>query len=106
MLMPQQIMTTVTQNGEVTEQAIGALRLDYLGGQGLFIGMLVALLVTRFYAFLSAKKLMIKIARKCTTDGYTITFTRFCGNDHLYVGLFVYVLIWLYSIRQYFSIFH
>lgn len=61
MLMPQQIMTTVTQNGEVTEQAIGALRLDYLGGQGLFIGMLVTLLVTRFYAFLSAKKLMIKL---------------------------------------------
>ncbi|MGG5359158.1 MULTISPECIES: PTS sugar transporter subunit IIC [unclassified Enterococcus] len=61
MLMPQTIMTTVTQNGQATEQAIGALKLDYLGGQGLFIGMLVALIITRFYAFLTKKNLMVKL---------------------------------------------
>ncbi|MBM6614928.1 PTS sugar transporter subunit IIC [Desemzia sp. RIT804] len=61
MLMPQQVMTTVTQDGQVVEQAIGALKLDYLGGQGLFIGMIVALLVTRVYAFLSKKNIMLKL---------------------------------------------
>ncbi|EME3566343.1 PTS sugar transporter subunit IIC [Enterococcus faecium] len=61
MLMPQSVMTTVTQDGKAVEQAVGALRLDYLGGQGLFIGMLVALLITRFYAFLAKKNIMIKL---------------------------------------------
>jgi len=61
MLMPQSVMTTVTQNGKAVEQAVGALKLDYLGGQGLFIGMLVALLITRLYAFLSKKNLMVKL---------------------------------------------
>lgn len=61
MLMPQTIMTTVVENGENVEQAVGALKLDYLGGQGLFIGMIVALLVTRFYAFLSKRNIMLKL---------------------------------------------
>lgn len=61
MLMPQSVMTTVTQDGKAVEQAVGALRLDYLGGQGLFIIMLVALLITRFYAFLAKKNIMIKL---------------------------------------------
>lgn len=61
MLMPQSVMTTVTQDGKAVEQAVGALRLDYLGGQGLFIGMLVALHITRFYAFLAKKNIMIKL---------------------------------------------
>jgi len=61
MLMPQQVMTSVMQDGKVVEQAIGALKLDYLGGQGLFIGMLVALLITRLYAFLSKKNIMVKL---------------------------------------------
>ncbi|MGK0552050.1 PTS sugar transporter subunit IIC [Enterococcus faecalis] len=61
MLMPQQVMTSVMQDGKIVEQAIGALKLDYLGGQGLFIGMLVALLITRLYAFLSKKNIMVKL---------------------------------------------
>lgn len=61
MLMPQTVATTVMQDGQTVEQTIGALKLDFLGGQGLFIGMLTALLVTRFYAFLSRKNIMIKL---------------------------------------------
>lgn len=61
MLMPQTISTTVIQDGQEVTQAIGALKLDFLGGQGLFIGMLTALLVTRLYAFLSKKKIMLKL---------------------------------------------
>jgi PTS system cellobiose-specific IIC component len=61
MLMPQSISTTVMKSGHATTQAIGALKLDYLGGQGLFIGMILALLVTRLYAYLSSKNIMIKL---------------------------------------------
>ena len=61
MLMPQSINTTVMQHGKAVTQSIGALKLDYLGGQGIFIGMLVALLITRLYAYLSSKKLVVKL---------------------------------------------
>lgn len=61
MLMPQSISTIVVQNGKNVAQAVSALKLDFLGGQGLFLGMLVALLVTRLYAWLSTKKLMIQL---------------------------------------------
>ncbi len=61
MIMPQTITTTVLENGQATETVINALKLDYLGGQGLFIGMLVALLVTRLYAFLASKNIMFKL---------------------------------------------
>ncbi len=61
MLMPQTITTTVMNDGKAVESAIGALKLDFLGGQGLFIGMLIALLVTRLYAYLSKKNLMVKL---------------------------------------------
>ncbi|WP_291649455.1 PTS transporter subunit EIIC [Clostridium sp.] len=61
MIMPQSIMTTVINNGEQTEQVISALKLDYIGGQGIFIGMIVALLVTRLYAYLSSKNMIIKL---------------------------------------------
>lgn len=61
MLMPQSIMTTTVNNGEQVQQAIGALKLDFLGGQGLFIGMIVALVVTRLYAYLSSKNLVVKL---------------------------------------------
>ena len=61
MLMPQTISTTVIQDGKAVEQTISALKLDFLGGQGLFIGMLTALLVTRLYSYLSKKKIMIKL---------------------------------------------
>jgi PTS system cellobiose-specific IIC component len=61
MLMPQTVSTLVMQDGKAVEQAVGALKLDYLGGQGLFIGMIVALLITRFYAFLSSKNIMLKL---------------------------------------------
>ena len=61
MLMPQSVTTTVMKSGHATSQAIGALKLDYLGGQGLFIGMILALVITRLYAALSKKNLMIKL---------------------------------------------
>lgn len=61
MLMPQTVSTIDMQNGKAVEHAIGALKLDYLGGQGLFIGMFVALVITRFYAFLSNKNIMLKL---------------------------------------------
>lgn len=61
MLMPQTISTTVIQHGKAVTQTIGALKLDYLGGQGIFIGMIVALIITRLYAFLSSKKLIVKL---------------------------------------------
>ncbi|WP_163654863.1 PTS sugar transporter subunit IIC [Listeria sp. PSOL-1] len=61
MLMPQTIVTTAMKDGHAVDSTIGALRLDFLGGQGLFIGMLIALLVTRFYAYLSKKNIMIKL---------------------------------------------
>lgn len=61
MLMPQSVITTVVKNGEEVQQSIGALNLDFLGGQGLFIGMIIALLVTRLYAYLSSKKLVLKL---------------------------------------------
>ncbi|WP_122646658.1 PTS sugar transporter subunit IIC [Enterococcus mediterraneensis] len=61
MLMPQTISTIVVENGKNVDQVISGLRLDYLGGQGLFIGMITALLVTRFYAFLTKKNIMVKL---------------------------------------------
>lgn len=61
MLMPQSVTTTLMKSGHATSQAIGALKLDYLGGQGLFIGMILALVITRLYAALSKKNLMIKL---------------------------------------------
>lgn len=61
MIMPQTITTSAMQDGKLVDTAINALKLDYLGGQGLFIGMLVALLVTRLYAYLSTKNLSFKL---------------------------------------------
>ena len=61
MIIPQTITTTVMQDGKAVESVINALKLDYLGGQGLFIGMIVALLVTRLYAYLSSKNIMFKL---------------------------------------------
>lgn len=61
MIMPQTITTTVMENGAATESVINALKLDYLGGQGLFIGMLVAIIVTKLYGWLSTKNLNLKL---------------------------------------------
>ncbi|KRL14486.1 PTS sugar transporter subunit IIC [Schleiferilactobacillus perolens] len=61
MLMPQSIPTIAVEHGKNVEKAVGALKLDFLGGQGLFLGMIVALVVTRLYAYLSTKKLMLKL---------------------------------------------
>lgn len=61
MIMPQTVASVVTQDGKQVPTNIGALRLDYLGGQGIFIGMLVALIVTRLYAYLNTKNLVIKL---------------------------------------------
>lgn len=61
MIMPQTIMTSVMKDGQLAETAINALKLDYLGGQGLFIGMIVALVVTKLYGYLSSKNLMFKL---------------------------------------------
>ncbi|STY45266.1 PTS system oligo-beta-mannoside-specific EIIC component [Listeria grayi] len=61
MIMPQTVASVVTQAGKQVPTNIGALRLDYLGGQGIFIGMLVALIVTRLYAYLNTKNLVIKL---------------------------------------------
>lgn len=61
MIMPQTIAISTVENGEVVQSSIAALKLDYLGGQGLFIGMLVALLVTKLYAYLASKNIMFKL---------------------------------------------
>lgn len=61
MLMPQTVATLVMQDGQAVDSTIAALRLDFLGGQGLFIGMIVALVVTQFYAFLSKKNIVLKL---------------------------------------------
>lgn len=61
MIAPQTIMTTTLENGVAVESAINALKLDYLGGQGLFIGMIVAIVVTKLYGVLSNKKLLFKL---------------------------------------------
>lgn len=61
MIMPQTVSTMVEQDGEMVESAVNALKLDYLGGQGLFVGMIIALVVTRLYAWLSEKKLTFKL---------------------------------------------
>ena len=61
MIIPQTITTTVMQDGKAVESVINALKLDYLGGQGLFIGMIVALVVTKLYAYLSSKNLTFKL---------------------------------------------
>lgn len=58
MIMPQ-TMTTMDAAGK--ETLINALKLDYLGGQGLFIGMIIALVITRLYAYLSSKNLSFKL---------------------------------------------
>lgn len=61
MIMPQTVLVTTLKDGTVVESTINALKLDYLGGQGLFIGMITALLVTRLYAYLSKKNLNLKL---------------------------------------------
>lgn len=61
MIMPQTVSTLVEQEGELVESSINALTLDYLGGQGLFVGMIIALVVTRAYAWLSAKNIQFKL---------------------------------------------
>lgn len=61
MIIPQTITTSSMQDGQLVESTINALKLDYLGGQGLFIGILVALGVTKLYAVLSSKNLSFKL---------------------------------------------
>ncbi|MFV0255643.1 MAG: PTS sugar transporter subunit IIC [Erysipelotrichaceae bacterium] len=61
MIIPHNIITSSIVDGQVVDSFVGALKLDYLGGQGLFIGMLVALFVTRLYAFLEKKNIMFKL---------------------------------------------
>lgn len=61
MIIPQTITTTVMENGQAVESVVNALKLDYLGGQGLFIGMIVALVVTKLYAYLSSKNLSFQL---------------------------------------------
>ncbi len=61
MIIPQTITTSSMQDGQLVESTINALKLDYLGGQGLFIGILVALGVTKLYAVLSYKNLSFKL---------------------------------------------
>lgn len=61
MIMPQTISTSTLENGVAAETVINALKLDYLGGQGLFIGMIIALLITRLYGWLSTKNLNLKL---------------------------------------------
>lgn len=61
MIMPQTVTTMVEQDGQLVESAVNALSLDYLGGQGLFVGMILTLVVTRAYAWLSGKKLMFNL---------------------------------------------
>lgn len=61
MIIPQSVSTMVMKDGVAVEQMIGAIKLDYLGGQGMFIGMLVALIITRLYGYLSTKNLSIKL---------------------------------------------
>lgn len=61
MIIPQSVSTMVMKDGVAVEQMIGAIKLDYLGGQGMFIGMLVALVITRLYGYLSTKNLSIKL---------------------------------------------
>ncbi|MEN2665886.1 PTS sugar transporter subunit IIC [Listeria aquatica] len=60
-LIPQTITTFVKENGEWVSNQIGAVKFDYLGGQGIFIGMLVALLITKLYSSLSKRKFTIKL---------------------------------------------
>lgn len=60
-LIPQQVVTHVEQNGKWVESAVNAVSFDYLGGQGIFIGMLVALLITKLYSILAARKFTIKL---------------------------------------------
>ena len=61
MIIPQTITTASMQDGQLVETTINALKLDYLGGQGLFIGMIVALVVTKLYAVLSEKNITFKL---------------------------------------------
>jgi len=61
MLMPQNISTTVMEDGETVQELVGALRIEHLGGQGLFIGMIIALLVTKLYAILSETNLKFNL---------------------------------------------
>lgn len=61
MIMPQTINVTAMQDGQIVESTVNALKLDYLGGQGLFIGMIVALCITKLYAFLTSKNLSFKL---------------------------------------------
>ncbi|MFD1464491.1 PTS sugar transporter subunit IIC [Lapidilactobacillus mulanensis] len=60
-LIPQQITTHVNEGGKWIESSVNAVKFDYLGGQGIFVGMIVAILVTRLFAFLSTKNLTIKL---------------------------------------------
>lgn len=72
MLMPQTVATMAMQNGEAVDSTIAKrLRLDFLGGQGLFIGMIVALVVTQLYAYLSKKILCLN---------YQIAYLRWLRN--------------------------
>ena len=61
MIMPQSITTASMQSGELVETSINALKMDYLGGQGLFVGMIIALCITKLYAVLSSKNLAFKL---------------------------------------------
>lgn len=60
-LIPQQISTHIFENGKWVESSIGAVKFDYLGGQGIFVGMIVAIIITKLYSVLSKKNLTIKL---------------------------------------------
>lgn len=60
-LIPQQVITHIQENGKWVESAVNAVRFDYLGGQGIFVGMVVALSITKIYSILSKKNFTIKL---------------------------------------------
>ncbi|EMF0043387.1 PTS sugar transporter subunit IIC [Enterococcus hirae] len=60
-LIPQQVVTHVNDGGKWVESTVNAVKFDYLGGQGIFVGMIVAIGITKLYSILSKKNFTIKL---------------------------------------------
>lgn len=87
-LIPQEVSTHVKDGGEWVASQVSAVKFEYLGGQGIFIGMIVALLITKFYSLLSRRKFTIKLPDSvppmvadslAPTFIVTIIFSVVCG---------------------------
>ncbi|MBP1043024.1 PTS sugar transporter subunit IIC [Vagococcus sp. BWB3-3] len=83
------------------EATISAISLDYLGSKGMFVGMIVAMVVTKLYAFILDKKWIIKMPASVPPNVSTSFAALIPG---FIIGLLMLLVNWLFSLTAYTNI--